>query len=101
MACVEITVAVIPLWIEEVIHDSAAVLADYVQCMGPSVCDLRTQSSPRPEFQDSLKGIVVRCANAGKLKNVAHVGERTAAVDVRHQVQLASLAADVPNLPNH
>src|SRR2546426_6002035 len=91
--------------------------------MGPSVSDLRAQPTPRPELEDRLKGIVVRCTDGVELKDVAEMREGSChrhavkatyrkqsgrdgnsvgkwLINVGHQIQLSSLAADVANLPN-
>src|SRR6266478_3639772 len=98
---IEIAIAVIQLGVEGVIHDCCAVLADLVQGMRPGVGKLRTQAVPRSEPEGGLKSVVVGCTDAVELKDVAKVREGTILVDVGHQIQLASLAADVPNLPNN
>src|SRR6267142_3122770 len=99
--CIEIAVAVIEFAVEGVIQDGCAVLADFIQGMGPSVGKLRTQSVPCSEPEGGLKRVVVRCADAVELEDVAKVREVAILVDVGNNIQLARLAGNVPNLPNN
>src|SRR5260370_27477481 len=103
MMCVESTVAVIPPRVKRIIHYRSAVLADFVQGVRPSVGELGTQPSPRPESEDRLKGIVVGCPDGVELENVGEMGEsneRPSAgllVYLAHQGQIRSFAANVAN----
>src|SRR6266496_4137119 len=74
--------------------------------MGPSVSKLRRQPVPRAKPERALERVVVGSADAVELENVAEMGvgdERPSAVlfvYLAHQIQLPSLAPDVPNLQN-
>src|ERR1700740_1514941 len=76
MAGVEVTVAIVEPRVVSVIEDRLAILAKVIQRVGPGISELGSQSMPRPEFQDGLKGVVVGCADSIELENVAEIGER-------------------------
>src|SRR5260370_25057168 len=99
MPRVIVTVTIIQLYVVGVISNDGAILADLIQSMRPGVAELRAQSVPSPDAEGTLQRIIVRRAYAVELKDVAEVREvGTARVNVCHDIQLASLAADVAYL---
>src|SRR5256885_647298 len=96
---VVIPVAIVQLYVIGVIRNGGTILADFIQSVGPGVAKLRAQPVPRPDAKGALQRIIVRRAYAVKLEDVAEVREvRTARVNVRYDIQLASLASNVTNL---
>ena len=95
---VEVTVAVVGLKVVGVIGNGSTVLADLVQGMRPGVARLRSQAMPTANSKRRLESVVVGGTNAVELNDGSKVWKRVVLVDVRHDIQLASLAADVSNL---
>ena len=103
VARIEVTIAVVGLYVVEHISDYAAVLSNFVQSVGPGVTHLRTQPTPGAYSEVRLQRIVVRRSNAVQLNDGAIVLgradiERPVLVYVGNNVQFASLASHITDL---
>src|SRR6476646_881160 len=99
MPGIVIPIAIVQLDVVGVVSDDSTILANFIQGMGPSIGELRAHPVPFPDLESALQSVVVRRTDAIELKDIAEILKvDTARVDVRNDIQLASLAANITYL---